>query len=277
MPRCLIVAALLLTLAVVASAGRFVPEPLPLATRSWQKVRACPTAAELRLDASLAQCPPVDLQIALARDSSDWEAILLATSTPGSPRYGQHLSKQEVERLARPSDECVQLVKHWLQPIIADTDSVTFYAGHGDWVDVRGASAAQVGELLNTSFFSWSPPPWASSRVQSVTRAEAYSLPDELLGCVDMVAGVKHLEPVPPPKPIKKTNRRADEPRPSSRASDPLQAQICPGPWFETIGVCPQLLRQVWNVPANVTGSSTNNMMQAVAEFNSGELVAVDG
>jgi len=43
------------------------------------------------------------------------EEVLLQVSDPSSPRYGQHLSMEQVHRLVAPAAESVQAVLSWLQ------------------------------------------------------------------------------------------------------------------------------------------------------------------
>ena len=42
--------------------------------------------------------------VVLQQDFSNLEALLLEVSTPGSPKYGQYLTKQQVDALFKPPD-----------------------------------------------------------------------------------------------------------------------------------------------------------------------------
>lgn len=55
------------------------------------------------------------VRVGLTQSSLDHGAALLTeVSTPGSPRYGQYYSPEEVHRIFAPSDEAVAVVSEWL-------------------------------------------------------------------------------------------------------------------------------------------------------------------
>jgi tripeptidyl-peptidase I len=209
----------------------------------------------------------IDLQIALARDTSSWAESLLRRSTPGLPTFGQKpLSRAAVAAMARPSDECVDRVRTWIQPVSASASSVRL-SGHGDWLDVRAARVSEVAALLHAEFFSWAHP--LSSN--SLTRCASYSIPESLRSCVDLVGGVKHLPSIRKRQVAPSSSKpRSTDTGPTTTADVGKREGICPGYSWEDIGVCPQLLRKIWNV-GNVTGSKGNGNVQSVAEFNAGD------
>ena len=90
-------------------------------------------------------------------------------------RYGQHLSKEEVEALVAPHPETVDLVDSWLTAHDIDLSSAQRENG-GSWLTVV-VSVDQASRMLNTTYNVY-------HHAQSndyVVRAMSYSLPSVLL------------------------------------------------------------------------------------------------
>jgi tripeptidyl-peptidase-1 len=78
------------------------------------------------------------------------EKHLYEVSDPTHPRYGQHLSQDEVDSLVRPTEETSTLVNEWLSELgIPQEDQECNQAG--DWVSVTLPVAA-AERLLNTEY-----------------------------------------------------------------------------------------------------------------------------
>jgi len=79
----------------------------------------------------------MDLRIALPRPNFHvLEQHLYEVSDPDHPRYGQHLSKGEVEKIVAPHPESVDQVDAWLAPHGLSSDALA-RSPAGDWVTIK--------------------------------------------------------------------------------------------------------------------------------------------
>ncbi|KAJ7891371.1 subtilisin-like protein [Mycena olivaceomarginata] len=81
-------------------------------------------------------------------DLAGLENALYEASTPGSAKYGQWLSKDEVAAFARPSDETTAAVSQWLSENDIEFKTVS---DAGDWISLS-VPVAKANELLNADF-----------------------------------------------------------------------------------------------------------------------------
>jgi len=91
----------------------------------------------------------IELRIALPQlRFPELEQHLAETSDPSHKRYGQHLSKEEVEELVAPHPSSVDAVNEWLA-----SHGIRSEARHrspaGDWVTVH-VPVAQAEKMLGT-------------------------------------------------------------------------------------------------------------------------------
>lgn len=127
------------------------------------------------------------------------ESELYAVSTPSSPRYGQHLTKEEVssymfschlslltacylvqvEEYVKPSSESVSLFTEWLSD---NGISTTTISPAGDWLEFS-VPVSQANELLDADFQVFT---YESSGQQSI-RTMSYSIPSNLQGHLALI------------------------------------------------------------------------------------------
>jgi len=69
-------------------------------------------------------------------------------SHPDNPRYGEHLTKEEVEALVAPPPESLDAVTKWLGSHGFSVGDISHSAAK-DWITVN-ASVAQAEKMLNT-------------------------------------------------------------------------------------------------------------------------------
>ncbi len=101
--------------------------------------------------------PPTDhtilLRIGLFQENfSELERHLYEVSDPSHPRYGQHLSKEEVEALVAPNQDSLTIVDEWLASLGIGEGPVTRSPAK-DWVNVK-VSIRVAEEMLNTVHLS---------------------------------------------------------------------------------------------------------------------------
>ncbi|EIW75873.1 tripeptidyl peptidase A [Coniophora puteana RWD-64-598 SS2] len=124
----------------------------------------------------------LSLKLALAQPKfSDLEKHLLASSDPAHPKYGAHLSKEEVHALLAPASDTLDIVHEWLESHGLGKESVTKSAA-GDWVTLR-VPAKVAEEMFNTQFHIYRH----DESGDSFVRTTSYSLPSVLHPHIDLV------------------------------------------------------------------------------------------
>ncbi|KAJ7587436.1 tripeptidyl peptidase A [Mycena floridula] len=105
------------------------------------------------------------------------EQHLMEVSDPNHLRYGDYLSKEEVESLVAPHDETLALVNKWLTGFEDITTSPA-----KDWI-ILTVPVGAAETLLNTTYFVW-------RHVESghrMVRTLQYSVPVELVNHIDLI------------------------------------------------------------------------------------------
>lgn len=116
------------------------------------------------------------------------EENLLKVSTPGSPQYGQYLSKEEVGRLIQ-NPVATNAVVNFLKKKGANINSIS---EHADWI-TASAPLRLWAEIFHTHFYEYHHDEWHGK----IFRAKEYHLPFELHEHVSTVLDVTHF-PVKP-------------------------------------------------------------------------------
>ncbi|KAH9921162.1 tripeptidyl peptidase A [Fomitopsis serialis] len=138
--------------------------------RGWNALRPAPPAHTIELRIGLPQPKFAEL-----------EEHLYAVSDPSSERYGEHLSKEDVEALVAPHPESVQLVEDWLASHGLLSDALS-RSPAGDWVTVRvPVSLAEI--MLDTTYHVWTH----AASGDSLVRTTSYSLPEHLHDHIEVV------------------------------------------------------------------------------------------
>ncbi|KAJ5153294.1 polynucleotide 3'-phosphatase [Penicillium canariense] len=99
------------------------------------------------------------------------EKEVMDLSTPGHPKYGQHMKREQVEDLLRPFPTVSEQVFTWLYSHVFN-DSIKLY---GNWISFT-ASISQAEQLLNTQFFYYHH----DASQTTLIRTLEYSLPSEI-------------------------------------------------------------------------------------------------
>ncbi|KAF5315080.1 hypothetical protein D9619_007609 [Psilocybe cf. subviscida] len=189
---------------------------------------------------------PVDtmlnLRIALKQtDMAGLEQMLYAVSTPGSETYGQHLTKEEVEKFVAPSSESVQLVNEWLS---ANGINAQTISPAGDWLQFS-IPVSQANTLLQADFTVFSH----SETGKDLTRTLAYSIPAALQDHVDLVHPTITFDDPLVHLPFMSSPRA-----PANSAEPSLQSRAVPASCGTT--VTPSCLQAFYGIP---TARATNS------------------
>ncbi|KAJ7098751.1 subtilisin-like protein [Mycena belliarum] len=132
----------------------------------------------------LGRAPPersIRLRIALfQQDFAGLEAKLYEISDPDHPRYGAHMSKEEVERHVAPHPTSLALVDEWL---VAHgiQESRLVRSPAKDWVSVT--LPIQLAErILGANYYLWQ-----HTSGDVLVRAASYSLPQYLHNTIELI------------------------------------------------------------------------------------------
>ncbi|OBZ70390.1 Tripeptidyl-peptidase sed2 [Grifola frondosa] len=138
--------------------------------RGWTKLRPAPADHT------------IELRIALPQPNfSVLEKHLYEVSDPFHERYGEHLSKEEVEALVAPHDESIHLVNEWLASHGIYEDDLSRSPAK-DWVMVK-VPVSLAEEMLKTEYHIWSH----DASGNAIVRTTSYSIPEHLDEHIELV------------------------------------------------------------------------------------------
>lgn len=127
----------------------------------------------------------IDLHIALQpKEGNVLMEALYEVSTPGRPKYGKHLSKEEVAKLVEPHPDTLELVHSWLAHHGVQSSSISTSHG-GGWLTVTDVPVPQANELLGASYQLYR---LAGTNDTAILRTVEYALPKVLHAHVKTVA-----------------------------------------------------------------------------------------
>jgi tripeptidyl-peptidase-1 len=103
---------------------------------------------------------------------TDLERLAIDLATPGHPKYGRHMKREEVEDLLRPASAVSGQVLSWLDSEGVSNDTIESY---GNWISFE-ATLSQAEQMLKTRFFYYHH----KISQTTVLRTLGYSLPREI-------------------------------------------------------------------------------------------------
>ncbi|KAH9855486.1 family S53 protease [Lenzites betulinus] len=122
----------------------------------------------------------LNLRMALVQGNiSALEKALMDVSTPDSPLYGQHLTKEQVEALVAPKPESVAAVNGWLGE---NGIQATTISPAGDWLSFS-IPVSKANTLLGADFTVFNHTPTGNTMIRTLE----YSIPADLVGHLDLV------------------------------------------------------------------------------------------
>ncbi|KAI0923099.1 hypothetical protein AcV5_009919 [Taiwanofungus camphoratus] len=122
----------------------------------------------------------LNVRIALAQSNpAGLEEALYDVSTPSSPNYGKHLSKQKAAQFVVPTTETVAAVNTWLQ----ENDlTATTLTPAGDWLSFE-IPVSKANDLFDADYNVYT----YESTGQQTMRTLSYSIPQDLQSHVKVV------------------------------------------------------------------------------------------
>ncbi|KAL9593404.1 MAG: hypothetical protein Q9179_005899 [Wetmoreana sp. 5 TL-2023] len=155
--------------AAPASTSELAPlESLRAIPQGWHQDRSVPAAQRLRFRIAMRQ-----------ENAYEFEQHVLAISTPNDPKYGEHMSRDGLKAMLRPSNIASSAVLGWLRSEgipSADIEDT------GDWVNFYVA-AAEAERIMDTKFHFYSN---ENNGVQRI-RTLQYSVPQKLHQYIHMI------------------------------------------------------------------------------------------
>lgn len=169
------------------------------------------------------------------------EEALYDVSTPSSPVYGQHLSKEEAAQFVAPSPEAVSAVNAWLQE---NDITATTLTPAGDWVEFQ-IPVSKANEIFNADYSVFKH----ESTGKQTIRTLSYSIPEEL---TDHVAIVHPTTTFPTYKASLPAFRKVSSRAANTGVTD--AASSC----ADTI--TPACLQSLYNIPSTPATQTSNTL-----------------
>ncbi|KAH9031419.1 subtilisin-like protein [Lactarius deliciosus] len=130
----------------------------------------------------------IDLHIALkAKNENALIDALIEVSSPGHPKYGAHLSREEVGELVAPPSDVLELANAWLKHHGVHPSTISTKHG-GSWLTLTGVPVSRANELLRASYQLYQH----IGTNDTVLRTLSYGLPAALVEHVQCVAPTTH-------------------------------------------------------------------------------------
>ena len=197
---------------------------------------------------------PIKLRVALQQQNlAQFEQMVFDVSTPGHPKYGQHMQGHEVKAMLQPTEAASNAVISWLQDY-----NITTIEDDGDWVNFR-TSVATANKLLDTEFS------WYRSDYEGKERLRTlqYSVPDGVAKHINLVQPTTRFGSMRPMRSLilkEEIGEVADGlSRWQNGSSTPAINSIC------NTTITPQCLLQLYNVHYKADPNNGNKV--AFASF----------
>ncbi|KAJ7618976.1 peptidase S8/S53 domain-containing protein [Mycena polygramma] len=228
----------------------------PLTSKRWDDLAVKHSWAATPRGWEFRSTPPADhlLDMRIGLKQNKLEKLissLYEVSDPTHERYGQHLSKEEVDALVAPHPDSVEAVESWLQHHGISPGDAHFRSAGGEWITLR-VSVAQVERMLNTKYGVY----YHAASGSSVVRTMEYSLPAELHSHIDVVTPTTYFSTF---HSMRSTS--FIQPHTTSDDSDSFAAEISPLAVPASCGttITPACLRALYNTTAYVPKATATN------------------
>ncbi|KAH8981856.1 subtilisin-like protein [Lactarius hatsudake] len=217
----------------------------------WGNMRVRHTWSAIPADWETLGGPPagttIDLYIALnPHQENALIDALYEVSDPKHPRYGAHLSKEQVAALVRPHPDTIEFVTSWLAHHGVRPSSISTTHG-GAWLTISNVLVSQANEILGASYQLY-----RHAKVNdTIIRTVSYALPEALHA---------HIQAVAPTTYFASTRTRRQTPRRGSVEAAAASGE--PATLSSRAGeVTPSELRWLYNTFAYVPTAADRNTL----------------
>ncbi|KAF8266325.1 subtilisin-like protein [Lactarius quietus] len=195
----------------------------------------------------------IDLHIALLPQSENSLIdALYEVSTPRHPKYGAHLSKEQVAQLVAPHRDTLDLVNSWLKHHGIPRSSISVSLG-GGWLTVVAVPVSQANEMLGASYQLYRK---SGTNDTSILRTIGYKLPEVLQKHVRTVVPTTYFAPTHIPwQSSRRSFVNATADMPSGELGTMLSSRVNVKP----IPVTPKDLRWLYRTAAYVPAATDKN------------------
>ncbi|KAH9035784.1 subtilisin-like protein [Lactarius pseudohatsudake] len=201
----------------------------------------------------------INLHVALKpRNENALIDALYEVSTPSHPKYGAHLSKEEVARLVAPHQDTLELIRSWFAHHGVPSSSISTSLG-GGWLTLVGVPVSQANEMLGASYQLYRP---AGTNDSTILRTVGYSLPVVLHTHVQTVAPTTYFGAMRTPSQT--PSIRAKAALADVRSREPVTAMSSRN---EPEAVTPEVLRWLYKTFAYVPAATDRNVL-GIAGYN---------
>lgn len=136
--------------------------------QGWRQGVAPPASKRLRFRIAVKQ-----------QNAFEFEELVLQISTPGHLKYGQHMKRNELKTLLRPSSDATNAIIGWLE---AEGVPSTDIEDSGDWINFY-VPTIEAERILNTRFYYYIS---SINHVEKI-RTLQYSVPKKLHQYIRMI------------------------------------------------------------------------------------------
>ena len=122
----------------------------------------------------------IQLRIALHQQNvAAFEQAVIDLSTPGHPKYGQHMKLEQIKTMLRPTNAAINGVLGWLKSEGVPNSDLLH---ESDWIHFN-ITVARAEKMLDTKFA------WYRNDVDGAVRLRTlgYSVPEKLRKHIDMI------------------------------------------------------------------------------------------
>ena len=193
-------------------------------------------------------------RIAIKQENAfEFEQHLLAISDPENPSYGQHMKRDDLKAMLRPSEDATSSVIAWLQ---SEGVPLEHIQDDGDWINFY-ISRTEADRILGTKFYYYYNKMADVERIRTLQ----YSVPRNLHRHIHMIQPTTRFGQL---RPQRSTVYEHFEIGPSSQdttrypGSD-LNVQFC------NTTITPQCLRDLYHI-GNFTAKHSNGRLRSHSE-----------
>ncbi|KAI4180759.1 MAG: hypothetical protein L6R41_007030 [Letrouitia leprolyta] len=252
--RGLLAASTIFTASIAAPASTSELEPLEslrAIPQGWQQGRSPPAAQRLRFRIALKQ-----------ENAYQFEQHVLAISTPDNPKYGEHMSRDDLKAMLRPSSDASSAILQWLRAEGVPSSDIK---DDGDWINFY-VSATEAERIMDTKFYYY------SNSVNGVERIRTlhYSVPQALHKHIHMIQPTTRFGQINPQRSTIYQHFEIGESKGAigQYRGSTLNATFC------NSTITPQCLRDLYNI-GNFRGTAKNGnkigvcgYLEEYAKFN---------
>ena len=209
-------------------------ESLPHIPQGWRQGRAVSASSRLRFRIAVKQ-----------ENAFAFEQHVIAISTPDHPNYGEHMQRDEIKAMLRPSPAASQAILSWL---LDEGVKPADIQDDGDWINFY-VPTVEAERILDTKFYYYSNSIADIKRIRTLQ----YSVPRNLHRYIQMIQPTTRFGQI---RPEHSTISEHFVVGPARNAVEQYKGSTLNTTFCNTT-ITPQCLRDLYHV-GNARGSTRN-------------------